>query len=77
MFTGTAGNLMSVGKEIYQQRGLSGLYSGLKFKSLHLGGGSSDINFLKSFYTNNLSQLNKNEKAAWQNLQAIIPSDYQ
>lgn len=40
--TAIGGNsYLSVGQEIFKLRGLSGLYAGLKFKSLHLGGGGA------------------------------------
>lgn len=40
--TAIGGNsYLTVGQEIFKARGLSGLYAGLKFKSLHLGGGGA------------------------------------
>jgi len=42
--------LLSVGREICKTRGFGGLYAGISFKALHLGGGGALMAFLIPFF---------------------------
>ena len=47
---GGATDFLGVASEIYKSRGLGGLYAGIGFKSLHLGGGGALMAFLLPFF---------------------------
>lgn len=57
IFTGvgrsaTGDNFLSVGREIYKNKGTSGLYAGFQAKAIHLGGGGALMSYLIPFFKN-------------------------
>jgi solute carrier family 25 2-oxodicarboxylate transporter 21 len=48
---GAATTFLGVGNEIFAARGMSGLYAGLKFKALHLGGSGALMAFFLPMFT--------------------------